>query len=332
MISGRKAQRPLDKVNRQFRGSRPNPALGLNPIRREFGGDAPVSRSESSRPSVWMAPRVRAAREIRQGSDASGASLAIAIDRLTPVAHVTLPLNADQIALLCSAEPGGVAARTLKGHSELRWLAHLGLLSTDDGARHRLNRRGAAADRPRSHGDPRLRLTNRGMLAVATMIDMASHSNGGPTRMADVADRQGISRTGMETMFGKLRRHKLVKAWQGPGGGKALARNAAEISVGDIGSAPTRFGQRSPSGWWNISTRSPSPRWPGATSRATPPPLRTRVFASRLPARASKPGGPRPTPSSRRGRWLRAMRLEGRPKRPPASPPSPRPSSAPVRQ
>ena len=58
------------------------------------------------------------------------------------MAHVTLPLNADQVALLCSAEPGGVAARTLRGHSELRWLAHLGLLSTDDGARHRLTEAG----------------------------------------------------------------------------------------------------------------------------------------------------------------------------------------------
>lgn len=72
------------------------------------------------------------------------------------------------------------------------------------------------------------------MLAVAAMIDVASHSSGGPMRMADVADRQGISHTGMETMLGKLRRHKLVKAWHGPGGGYALARNATEISVGDI--------------------------------------------------------------------------------------------------
>ena len=79
-----------------------------------------------------------------------------------------------------------------------------------------------------------MRLTNRGMLAVATMIDMASHSSGGPMRMADVAGRQGISRTYMEMMLSKLRRHKLVKAWHGPGGGYALARNAQDISVGDI--------------------------------------------------------------------------------------------------
>ena len=38
----------------------------------------------------------------------------------------------------------------------------------------------------------------------------------------------------METMLGKLRRHKLIKAWHGPGGGYALARNATEITVGDI--------------------------------------------------------------------------------------------------
>lgn len=38
----------------------------------------------------------------------------------------------------------------------------------------------------------------------------------------------------METMLGILRRHKLVKAWHGPGGGYALARNAQDVSVGDI--------------------------------------------------------------------------------------------------
>ena len=79
-----------------------------------------------------------------------------------------------------------------------------------------------------------MRLTNRGMLAVAAMIDVASHSNGGLVRMADVAGRQGISRTYMETMLGMLRRHKLVKAWHGPGGGYVLARSAQDISVGDI--------------------------------------------------------------------------------------------------
>jgi len=47
-------------------------------------------------------------------------------------------LNHVQLALLSSAEPAGVAARTIRAHSELRWLAHLGLLCTDDGAKHRL--------------------------------------------------------------------------------------------------------------------------------------------------------------------------------------------------
>jgi hypothetical protein len=45
-------------------------------------------------------------------------------------------LNHVQLCLLSSAEPAGVAARTIRAHSELRWLAHLGLLCTDDGSRH----------------------------------------------------------------------------------------------------------------------------------------------------------------------------------------------------
>ena len=59
-----------------------------------------------------------------------------------PVLKVTLPLSVVQIALLSSAEPEGVASRTLRGHSELRWLAHLGLLCTEDGAKHRLTEAG----------------------------------------------------------------------------------------------------------------------------------------------------------------------------------------------
>lgn len=66
------------------------------------------------------------------------------------------------------------------------------------------------------------------------MIDVASRSSGGPVSMADVARRQGISRTYMEMMLGKLRRHKLVKASRGPGGGYSLGRSAEAISVGDI--------------------------------------------------------------------------------------------------
>jgi hypothetical protein len=47
-------------------------------------------------------------------------------------------LNHVQLALLSSAEPTGVAARTIRAHSELRWLAHLGLLCSDDGANYLL--------------------------------------------------------------------------------------------------------------------------------------------------------------------------------------------------
>lgn len=86
--------------------------------------------------------RVPTARELRQDARVPGPWLAVFFNRLFTVAHVMLPLNADQIALLCAAEPEGLAARTLRAHSELRWLAHLGLLSTDDGARHRLTEAG----------------------------------------------------------------------------------------------------------------------------------------------------------------------------------------------
>lgn len=66
------------------------------------------------------------------------------IHRLSPRAMPN-PLSRRQIALLAEAESSGVAARTMRAHSELRWLEHLGLLSTRDGARHELTDSGRRA-------------------------------------------------------------------------------------------------------------------------------------------------------------------------------------------
>src|SRR5690606_33975786 len=46
--------------------------------------------------------------------------------------------------------------------------------------------------------------------------------------------RQGISLSYLEQMFGKLRRHELVDRVRGPGGGYTLARLARHITRADI--------------------------------------------------------------------------------------------------
>lgn len=79
-----------------------------------------------------------------------------------------------------------------------------------------------------------MRLTTKGRFAVTAMIDVAMHNGGGPVTLAGVSDRQKISLSYLEQLFGKLRRHGLVESVRGPGGGYNLARPANSVSVADI--------------------------------------------------------------------------------------------------
>jgi len=79
-----------------------------------------------------------------------------------------------------------------------------------------------------------MRLTTKGRFAVTAMIDLALREGDGPVTLAGIADRQKISLSYLEQLFGKLRRHKLVTSVRGPGGGYCLARGDGEITVADI--------------------------------------------------------------------------------------------------
>jgi Rrf2 family iron-sulfur cluster assembly transcriptional regulator len=79
-----------------------------------------------------------------------------------------------------------------------------------------------------------MRLTTKGRFAVTAMIDVAMHGTNGPVTLAAVSDRQKISLSYLEQLFGKLRRHGLVESVRGPGGGYHLARQADTVSVADI--------------------------------------------------------------------------------------------------
>ncbi len=79
-----------------------------------------------------------------------------------------------------------------------------------------------------------MRLTTKGRFAVTAMIDVAMHGSGGPVTLAAVSERQRISLSYLEQLFGKLRRHGLVDSVRGPGGGYNLARAADAVSVADV--------------------------------------------------------------------------------------------------
>jgi Rrf2 family iron-sulfur cluster assembly transcriptional regulator len=79
-----------------------------------------------------------------------------------------------------------------------------------------------------------MRLTTKGRFAVTAMIDVAMHGGKRPVTLAAVSERQRISLSYLEQLFGKLRRHGLVDSARGPGGGYTLARAPDTVSVADV--------------------------------------------------------------------------------------------------
>ena len=66
------------------------------------------------------------------------------------------------------------------------------------------------------------------------MLDLALHAGKGPVALASISERQKISLSYLEQLFGKLRRGSLVASVRGPGGGYNLARPTEQLSVADI--------------------------------------------------------------------------------------------------
>ena len=79
-----------------------------------------------------------------------------------------------------------------------------------------------------------MRLTTKGRFAVTAMIDLALRGEEGPVALASVSERQKISLSYLEQLFGKLRRYKLVDSVRGPGGGYCISRPLNQVAVADI--------------------------------------------------------------------------------------------------
>ena len=79
-----------------------------------------------------------------------------------------------------------------------------------------------------------MRLTTKGRFAVTAMVDLSMRQTRGPVTLAAISERQHISLSYLEQLFGKLRRASLVTSVRGPGGGYCLARATNGISVAEI--------------------------------------------------------------------------------------------------
>ncbi|MDR2837489.1 MAG: Rrf2 family transcriptional regulator [Azonexus sp.] len=79
-----------------------------------------------------------------------------------------------------------------------------------------------------------MRLTTKGRFAVTAMMDIALRDAEGPVSLAGVSERQKISLSYLEQLFGKLRRFNLVDSVRGPGGGYSIAQPLSAVSIADI--------------------------------------------------------------------------------------------------
>lgn len=66
------------------------------------------------------------------------------------------------------------------------------------------------------------------------MADLAMRGGKTPVTLAAISERQKISLSYLEQLFGKLRRNNIVESVRGPGGGYYLARPSSKISIAEI--------------------------------------------------------------------------------------------------
>ena len=76
---------------------------------------------------------------------------------------------------------------------------------------------------------------DRAMVAVLIMLDVAFHAGrAGTVSAADIADRAGLARRGIEPLLQALSRSALLESVRGPRGGYRLGRPRRDITLAEI--------------------------------------------------------------------------------------------------
>lgn len=81
-----------------------------------------------------------------------------------------------------------------------------------------------------------MKLTTKGRFAVIALLDIAMNRNNDstPVTLSHISERQNISLSYLEQLFVKLRKHKIVASYKGPGGGYTLNKNLNDLNVAQI--------------------------------------------------------------------------------------------------
>ena len=79
-----------------------------------------------------------------------------------------------------------------------------------------------------------MKISTKGRYGLRALIDLAQYSEIEPVSISSIAARQAISEGYLEQLMSLLKKAGLIKSIRGAGGGYVLAKDVAEISVGDV--------------------------------------------------------------------------------------------------
>jgi len=79
-----------------------------------------------------------------------------------------------------------------------------------------------------------MKISTRGRYGVRLLIDLAEHADQNHVPLAQVAERQKVSARYLEQVAVILKRAGYIRSIKGASGGYALARNPADIVIGDV--------------------------------------------------------------------------------------------------
>ena len=79
-----------------------------------------------------------------------------------------------------------------------------------------------------------MKISTKGRYALRLAIDVARQQESGPVSLREVSERQGFSVKYIEQLAGLLMHAGILESTRGAHGGYTLARDAANISAGEI--------------------------------------------------------------------------------------------------
>lgn len=79
-----------------------------------------------------------------------------------------------------------------------------------------------------------MKISTKGKYGLEAIVDLAVHSSQGHESLKNIAERCGISEAYILQIFLVLRRAGIVDSVRGAQGGYVLAKDPAEIKVGDV--------------------------------------------------------------------------------------------------